>query len=313
MLLLSPASQIAFNLAAIEAQALNNKFIEKEHVFLGLCKVEDILDINKQTIPNINDFEWNKTFLEIRDFKDFLMARGIDCKKLRRRLRKILHESELEKGEFSGHRTQNCREIFDEAEKLSWDAGEEQVTLKKLLLATLKQQSSLLSLLLVDLSIDYNKLLKDMNEDAADEREPKNINNTKRKETPLLDRFGRDLTQLAKDGKLDPTIGRKDEIKKIVQVLVQLRKNNPILVGDAGVGKTCIIEELAQKIFESDSSSSIRNLRIVELNISSIVAGTKYRGEFEERIQTLIDEASSDPNIVLFIDEIHTYPLKIRW
>jgi ATP-dependent Clp protease ATP-binding subunit ClpC len=306
MPLLSPASQTAFNLAAIEAQALNNKFIEKEHLFLGLCKVEDILNIDKETTPLIRDFEWDKILSEIRNFRDFLTTKGIDCKKSRRRLRKIIQESELEKGEFSGHRTQNCREVFAEAERLSRDAGEEQITLKKLLMAVLKEQSPLIEFLFMDLSIDSDNLLKDINIGSPLEVNSKNISVTKKKETPFLDRFGRDLTQLARDGKLDPTIGRKDEIKKVAQILVQLKKKNPILVGDAGVGKTCIVEGLAQKILVSDSSMGISNLRIVELSMSSLVSGTKYRGEFEERLERLIDEASSDPNIVLFIDEIHT-------
>lgn len=305
MPLLSPASQTAFNFAAIEAQALNNKFIEKEHLFLGLCKVEDILNIDKEATPLIKNFDWDKIFLEIRSFRDSLTAKGIDCKKSRRRLRKIIQESELEKGEFSGHRTQNCREVFAEAERLSRDAGEEQITLKKLFIAVLKEQSPLITVLFTDMSIN-NNLLEDININIPYEGGSKNINVTKQKETPFLDRFGRDLTQLARGGKLDPTIGRKDEIKKIAQILVQLKKKNPILVGEAGVGKTCIVEGLAQKILASDSSMGISNLRIIELSMGSLVSGTKYRGEFEERLERLMDEASSDPNIVLFIDEIHT-------
>jgi len=141
--------------------------------------------------------------------------------------------------------------------------------------------------------------------EKVEEKEKKHPMPTKTR-TPLLERFGRDLTRLAKEGKLLPCIGRKEEMRKVAQILVQKRKNNPILVGDAGVGKTCIIEGLVQRIIEPDASPNVRNFRIIELSMGSIVAGTKYREEFEERLEMLIKEASSDPNIVLFIDEIHT-------
>lgn len=146
-------------------------------------------------------------------------------------------------------------------------------------------------------------LVKTLTEEKEEKKESAQASRSK---TPYLDKFGRDLTKLAREGKLDPCIGRKEEIMKVAQILLQKRKNNPILVGDAGVGKTCIVEGLAQKVVEPDAPESIRNLRIVELNMGSLVAGTKYRGEFEERLEVIIKEASSDPNIVIFIDEVHT-------
>ncbi|MBU4036252.1 MAG: ATP-dependent Clp protease ATP-binding subunit, partial [Proteobacteria bacterium] len=119
-------------------------------------------------------------------------------------------------------------------------------------------------------------------------------------------KFGRDITKLAREGKLDPSIGRGKEIKKIAQILMQKKKNNPILIGEAGVGKTAVVEGFAIKIAQDGALQQIRNFKVLELNMGSLVAGTKYRGEFEERLETILNEASSDPDIVLFIDEIHT-------
>jgi len=124
-------------------------------------------------------------------------------------------------------------------------------------------------------------------------------------DTPALDHFGRDLTQMAKDGQLDPVIGRKDEIERLEQILMRRKKNNPILIGDAGVGKTAIVEGLAQKWIKS-RTKKIRNRRIIALDMASVVAGTTYRGQFEERMKDIIYEMDEHHEIILFIDEIHT-------
>lgn len=125
-------------------------------------------------------------------------------------------------------------------------------------------------------------------------------------ETPFLDKFGTDLTQAARDGKLDPVVGREKEIERIAQILSRRKKNNPILIGEPGVGKTAIVEGLAQRIAEHKISAMLFDKRIVALNMAAIVAGTKYRGQFEERIQGLLDELKDNNDIILFIDEIHT-------
>jgi len=317
---LSIASQIAFSLAVYEAKALKSKFIDSEQLFLGLLKIEDILTSGREAVHNISESDWQDACGEIQNFKDNFLASGFDPKQARRRLRKIIYESQEEKGEFSGHRTPRCREIFSIAEGLLLQQESyNQIRLRHLFVAVLSKESSLLDILFSDLSIDKNDLLKtfagdfvwrelqhkEAHSEKVEEKEKKHPMPTKTR-TPFLDKFGRDLTRLAKEGKLLPCIGRKEEIRKVAQILVQKRKNNPIVVGDAGVGKTCIIEGLAQRIIEPDASPNIRNFRIIELSIGSIVAGTKYRGEFEERLEMLIKEASSDPNIVLFIDEIHT-------
>ncbi len=124
--------------------------------------------------------------------------------------------------------------------------------------------------------------------------------------TPVLDNFSKDLNKLAEEGKLDPVIGRKTEIIRIAQILSRRKKNNPIIIGEPGCGKTAIVEGLAIKIFEGDCPRNLQDKRIVSLDMTSIVAGTKYRGQFEERMKVIIEELQSNPNIIVFIDEIHT-------
>lgn len=124
--------------------------------------------------------------------------------------------------------------------------------------------------------------------------------------TPMLDQYGEDLTAMAIAGKLDPIIGRDDEVYRICQILSRRKKNNPIILGDPGVGKTAIVEAIAQRIVDKKVAMTLTNKRIVSINISNIVAGTKYRGEFEERMKLLVDELKENKDVIVFIDEIHT-------
>ena len=143
--------------------------------------------------------------------------------------------------------------------------------------------------------------------DSADGSEkPKNKNQEGSTKTPVLDNFSRDLIKLAEEGKLDPVIGRDNEINRIAQILSRRKKNNPIILGEPGCGKTAIIEGLAKKIFEGDCPQNLASKRIVSLDMTSIVAGTKYRGQFEERMKVIIEELYANPDIIIFIDEIHT-------
>ena len=129
---------------------------------------------------------------------------------------------------------------------------------------------------------------------------------SKKTKTPFIDQFGEDLTQMAIDGKLDPIIGREEEVHRICQILSRRKKNNPIILGDPGVGKTALVEAIAQRIVDKEVAMTLTNKKIISLNISNIVAGTKYRGEFEERMKNIVDELKENKDIIVFIDEIHT-------
>ena len=124
--------------------------------------------------------------------------------------------------------------------------------------------------------------------------------------TPILDKYGKDMTKDAENGKLDPVIGRESEIERLAQILSRRKKNNPVLIGDPGVGKSAIVEGLALSIMHRKVSRVLFDKRVVSLDMASLVAGTKYRGQFEERIKAVIDELSNNPDVILFIDEIHT-------
>ena len=145
-----------------------------------------------------------------------------------------------------------------------------------------------------------------MNDTLDNNEKSKNKNQDGPSKTPVLDNFSRDLIKQAQEGKLDPVIGRDNEINRIAQILSRRKKNNPIILGEPGCGKTAIVEGLAKKIFEGDCPQNLSNKRIVSLDMTSIVAGTKYRGQFEERMKVIIEELYANPDIIIFIDEIHT-------
>jgi ATP-dependent Clp protease ATP-binding subunit ClpC len=145
-----------------------------------------------------------------------------------------------------------------------------------------------------------------MIESYDDMEKSKNKNTETKTKTPVLDNFSRDLIKLAEEGKLDPVVGRENEINRIAQILSRRKKNNPIILGEPGCGKTAIVEGLAKKIFEGDCPQNLSGKRIVSLDMTSIVAGTKYRGQFEERMKVIIEELYANPDIIVFIDEIHT-------
>ena len=142
-------------------------------------------------------------------------------------------------------------------------------------------------------------------EDFSSSTSSKKSSETKSK-TPVLDNFGRDLTKLAEDDKLDPIVGREKEIERVSQILSRRKKNNPLLIGEPGVGKSAIAEGLALRITQRKVSRVLFNKRIVSLDLASLVAGTKYRGQFEERMKAVMNELEKSPDIILFIDEIHT-------
>jgi ATP-dependent Clp protease ATP-binding subunit ClpC len=148
--------------------------------------------------------------------------------------------------------------------------------------------------------------MNELMDDDDDKMMNKKRKDSSDSDTPVLDNFSRDLNKLAEKGKLDPVIGREREILRIAQILSRRKKNNPIIIGDPGCGKTAIVEGLAIKIVNGDCPRNLIDKRIVELDLTSVVAGTKYRGQFEERLKVIMEELNNNPNIIVFIDEIHT-------
>src|SRR5699024_5184884 len=132
----------------------------------------------------------------------------------------------------------------------------------------------------------------------------------KDKNTPTLNGLARDLTELAFNGKVDPVIGRGKEVVRVIEVLSRRQKNNPVLIGEPGVGKTAIVEGLAQAIIDNNVPDSIKGKRVMSLDMGSVIAGTKYRGEFEERLKKIVEEIHKTKNVILFVDEIHTLDRK---
>jgi ATP-dependent Clp protease ATP-binding subunit ClpC len=204
-------------------------------------------------------------------------------------------------------RTKRVMELsFREARKL----GHNFIGTEHLLLGLMKEGDSVAVRILVELGVDLQRMvgeiIKILGEEPqatiASQRRPMGKNNN----TPILNQFGKDMTDLAREEKFDPVIGRSGEIERIVQILCRRTKNNPCLVGEPGVGKTAIIEGLAQKIIEGDIPEMLRDKRVVTLELSSMVAGAKYRGEFEDRLKRSMEEIKKAGNIILFIDEMHT-------
>lgn len=306
----SNASRLTFSLGAMEAEHLGSEFLGTEHLFLGLCKMEDILHLEPQNL-GIAESLWPEIKQELSDFISYLTGQGFEPKIARRRLRKILAGGQAGKRKFSGHRTPECRKAFTLAEKIADKQGSTEVNMRHFLSAVLELPSVPLDQLFMEMGIHRKKLVTDTTvsngkKRAAAPPEENCCEPPKASMTPYLDRYGRDLINLARADKLDPLIGRRDELKKVARILVQKKKNNPILVGDAGVGKTCVVEGLASLVASPVVPDLLKDLQIIELNMGSLVAGTKYRGEFEERLEKIVEEVSLNPNLVLFVDEIHT-------
>lgn len=312
---LTPASQTVFMLSGMEAEALKSKLIENEHLFLGVLKSEDILSLGEKDFLNLNANDVSILKDEVSALVAVLKECGLDCKPARRRLRRLVKDSQKEEGEFSGHRSSRCREIFNSAADISRNQGADKISVFHLAQALLLRESLPINSLFLDYRLTPQVLLNRLSGGKVvpqqepphkiGPQQPAKKEEPRKTPTPTLDKFGRDLIRIAQDGKIDPIIGRSEEIKKVAQILCQKKKNNPVLVGDAGVGKTCVVEGLALKCIDPKAPSMLKNLRIYEVSMASLVAGTMYRGQFEERLENLIKEASSDPNIVIFIDEIH--------
>ncbi|MEE2657545.1 MAG: ATP-dependent Clp protease ATP-binding subunit [Candidatus Latescibacterota bacterium] len=201
--------------------------------------------------------------------------------------------------------TPRAKQILEVAANEAKEMKTQFVDVEHLLLALLKDKEGVAAQILAAFGVDFKAAM----EETVAVLEGKTTGQKekgKKSKTPFLDHFGRDLTQLARDGKLDPVIGREKEIGRVTQILSRRKKNNPILIGDPGVGKTAIVEGLAQRIVEKRVPQILLDKRLVTLDMGGVVAGTKYRGQFEERIKAVLNELSQNPDVVIFIDELHT-------
>lgn len=276
-------AQRALVYAQEEAQNMGHNYIGTEHMLLGLIREEG--GLASRVLNGLN----------------------IDLAKVKKQV-----ESMVGKGTFNPNagfgytpRTKRVMELsFYEARNL----GHNYIGTEHLILALIREGEGVAARVLRDLGVDLQnareqviKLLKEEGVETHNQGSGKSKSNT-----PLLDQFGRDLTEMAKEGHLDPVVGRMKEIERVIQILSRRTKNNPVLIGEPGVGKTAIVEGLAQKIVEGNIPELLKDKRVITLDLSAMVAGTKYRGEFEERLKNVMAEIRKANNIILFIDEMHT-------
>jgi ATP-dependent Clp protease ATP-binding subunit ClpC len=266
-------------LAQNESERLNHKYIGTEHLLLGLAMEDEGVAAR------------------------VLVHMGVNLSKLRQSIEAILDvesKMEIEQG-LNSHAKRVIELAIDEARQM----GHQYIGTEHLLLGVLRETDSRASEILNTYGVTLDRARLEIKRFLVQPstRTSRIPNNTK---TPILDQVSRDLTAEAKAGKLDPVIGREKELERVVQILSRRTKNNPALVGEPGVGKTAIVEGLAQKIVAGDIFETLENKRVIALDMAALVAGTKYRGEFEERLKKVIDEIRNAGNIVLFIDEFHT-------
>jgi len=279
-------------LANQEAQRLNHEYIGTEHILLGLVKEGSGVAAN--VLKNL-DIDLRKIRLEIEK----LVQSGPDM---------------VTMGKLP--QTPRAKKVIEYSIEEARNLNHNYVGTEHLLLGLLREQEGVAAQVLMNLGLKLEDVREevlnllghnmDSGESSSGSGGGERTANKGKSKTPALDSFGRDLTELARQGKLDPVIGRQNEIERVIQVLSRRTKNNPVLLGEAGVGKTAIVEGLAQLIVDSNVPELLRDRRIVVLDLAMMVAGTKYRGQFEERIKAVMNEVRRAKNTILFIDELHT-------
>ena len=285
----------AWRIAAIEAGAAEFQFIETDHIFIGICSLEKVLKLSPDE-SGLNQQAYKALQSEHAILKNLTDNLGLNMTQLRRKMRQKQGAGNYKHTEKVIHRSDACKGTFNRAYELSCSG--DMSTLH--LLAAIMESPGEHVLQILGLDDAGLDALKESLETVSKNQEA--VEST----TPLLDKFGRDLTQAARDGKLGPFIGRRDELLQILQSLARSMKNNPVLVGEPGVGKTAVVEALAVRAVQGKDAQILKGKRIIELNMGALVGGTKYRGEFEERLTKILNEVCSHPEIILFIDEIHT-------
>jgi len=271
----------AISLAQEEANRLNHGYFGTEHILLGLIGENEGIAANA------------------------LKSSGIDLARVRQEVEKAVGRGQ--KTSFLGQIpfTLRANRALQLATEEVRQLGHDYLGTEHLLLGLIKDKESLAVQILVSLGVDLEQLRQEVI-NLVGELPSSRGKVAGSSRTPALDRFGRDLTRLAKEGKLDPVIGREKEIERVIQILCRRTKNNPVLIGEAGVGKTAVVEGLAQKIAEGSIPEILLDKRVVNIELGGMVAGTKYRGEFEKRLEMVLNEIRKAKNIILFVDEVHT-------
>jgi ATP-dependent Clp protease ATP-binding subunit ClpC len=272
-------------LARKEADRFNHNYIGTEHILLGLIKLGEGVAVN------------------------VLRRMGLDFETVRLEVEKAVGTGPETKMIGEIPLTSRAKKVIEYAVEEAKQLHHSYIGTEHLLLGLLREGEGVAARILKNLDVNLDEVRAEiLKELEAGIMPPGEAEEAKKKgvETPALKAFGRDLTELAKEGKLDPVIGREKEIERLVQILCRRTKNNPVLIGEAGVGKTAIVEGLAQKIDSGNVPEILLDKHLITLDLALMVAGTKYRGQFEERIKAVMDEIRRSKNIILFIDELHT-------